>query len=119
MSDNKLSPKQKKGIEAIIRSSSIEDAARIAGVNSRTVYRWMDLDYFAQELRDQQTKIINNASRRMTSKLEKALDKLEELFDAESESVRRSAIIEWIKMCFEFREQTDIDRRLTELEKKL
>src|SRR5258708_4824708 len=37
----KLSPKKQKAILALLSSRNVEEAARVAGVEPRTLYRWM------------------------------------------------------------------------------
>jgi transposase-like protein len=40
-SKEKLGPKQEAAILALLSSRNVEEAARAAGVNQRTLYRWM------------------------------------------------------------------------------
>ena len=50
--------------------------------------------------------------------LAQALDTLSELMTtAESESVRRAAASEWLANCLTIRQETELEKRLTELEK--
>ena len=115
-----LTPRQRRGITAMLSCPTIKAAADEARVNPKTLTRWLAQPEFIAELKAAQAGIIDRASGRLIQGLELALDTLADLMQsAESESVKRSAASEWLSLCFAFREQTDIDRRLTELEKKL
>lgn len=119
MAENVLSWRKIKAINAILTSSTIGEASQVAGVSTRTITRWLQEDAFSSALRSQQEAIITNISRRLIAGLESALDTLQDLFHAKSEGVRKQAVSEWIDKCLELREQTDIERRLTELERRL
>ena len=41
-SSSKLTRKQEEAIVALLAQRSIEEAARVAGVGARTLYRWME-----------------------------------------------------------------------------
>jgi len=115
-----LTPKQRRGVSAILESSTIGEAAELSKVNYRTVTRWLSLPAFTQELRAQQAAIIDRAAGRFVQGLDLALDTLEELMrSATSEGVRRMAASEWINQCMNIREATDIEKRLSILEKRL
>ena len=115
-----LTPRQRRGIAALLSCPTAKAAADEARVNPKTLTRWLAQPEFITELKTAQAGIIDRASGRLIQGLELALDTLADLMQsAESESVRRSAAAEWLNQCLTLREQTDIDRRLTELEKKL
>ena len=115
-----LTPRQRRGITAMLSCPTVKAAAEQAKVNRKTLTRWLAQPEFIAELKAAQAGIIDRASGRLIQGLELALDTLADLMQsAESESVRRSAAAEWLGQCLTLREQTDIDRRLTELEKRL
>jgi len=118
MSENVLTPKQKKGLAAMLTCSTITAAALQARVAEKTLYRWLAMPEFAAELRTKQASIIDAAAGRLVQGLTQALDTLADLMTgAESETVRRQAASEWLANCLKIREQTDLEKRLIELEK--
>ena len=48
--DSELTSKQKSAIQAIARGCNLEDAALVAGVHARTLYRWQNNPAFVAEL---------------------------------------------------------------------
>jgi len=121
MPDNvTLSAKQRRGVAALLTCPTMAAAALQARVAEKTLYRWMALPVFAAELKKAQTGIIDTAAGRLVQGLTQALDTLSELMaTAESEGVRRAAASEWLSQCLAIREQTEIEKRLTALEKRL
>src|ERR1039458_3596674 len=49
---SKLSPKQKEAIAALLSQRNTEEAARVAGVGARTLYRWMKEPEFERAYQD-------------------------------------------------------------------
>jgi uncharacterized membrane protein len=118
MSDNVLTPKQKKGLAAMLTSPTLAAAAARANVNPKTLARWLAIPTFAAELKAQQALVIDAAAGRLVQGMAQALDTLADLMTTgESESVRKAAASEWLNLCMTIREQTDLERRLTNLEK--
>jgi hypothetical protein len=54
-----LTAKQLRGIQAILQADSMEQAAEIAEVNRKTLYRWLENDLFMRELSRAKRIIIN------------------------------------------------------------
>jgi hypothetical protein len=118
MSENVLTPKQKKGLAAILTQPTLTAAAQAAGVAGKTMDRWLKQPAFMAELKTKQAAVIDRASGRLIQELGKAIDTLANLAEnAESESVRRQAAGELIDKCFAIRERTELEARLSELEK--
>jgi hypothetical protein len=119
MTDKTLTPKQRRGVAAMLTQPTIAAAAQAAGVTERTLYRWLVLPAFTAELKAKQAGIIDAAAGRLVQGLGQALDTLAKLMTmAESESVRRAAASEWLANCLTIREQTDLERRLADLERQ-
>jgi hypothetical protein len=118
MSENVLTPKQRRALAALLASPTLAAAAAIAGVNVKTLTRWLTQPAFIAGLKEAQTSVIDAAGRRLLQGLDQALDTLSNLMiSAESESVKRAAASEWLANCLTVREQTDLEKRLIELEK--
>jgi hypothetical protein len=114
-----LSTRQRRGLASLMTSRTIPEAAQAAGVTERTFYRWLVLPAFAAELKTRQAGIIDQAAGRLVQELSKAIETLAELRDgAKGEGVRRQAASELIDKCFAIREQTDLEKRLSDLERQ-
>ena len=112
-----LTLKQHRAIVALLTTPAISAAAEKAGVNPKTLTRWMAQPAFMKELKAQQSVIIDQTVVRLVGGLEIALNTLVRLMlSAQSESVRRVAASEWIDKCLAIREATDLEKRLNALE---
>lgn len=122
MSENveQLTYKQRKGIEALLICSTIEEASLLINVNPKTLKRWMNKPEFKNELRKAHAKVVESASQRMTRGIDQALDTLEYLMKhARNESVKRVSASNWLDKSMKLREETDLEQRIAELEKKI
>ena len=78
MADNsnqnqKLTPKQKAAIAALVDGQNYEQAAMTAGVSTRTIARWRELDHFEQALQRAGQVAMVDATRQLTAGLETAI----------------------------------------------
>jgi hypothetical protein len=118
MSENvTLSRNQKKALTALITEPSITRAAQRVGITPKTIYRYLELPDFRDELSEAQRSILSQAHHSLLAGITEALDTLRELHkSAESESVRRQAASDWISHALRLAEFVDIERRLQALE---
>jgi hypothetical protein len=75
--ENGLTAKQFKALEAFALGSSSADAARAAGVNRSTVYRWQATPAFAAELRRLEGETLRHLGRRIMALADQAADAIE------------------------------------------
>jgi len=78
---NELSPKQHTAINALIAQSSIDSAAKQAGVTQRTLYRWLDEPAFRLSLNGALDKSLDAAARGLVKLTAKAIHVVEEVLD--------------------------------------
>jgi phage terminase small subunit len=115
-----LTPRQHRAILALLTTPAMAVAAEKAGVNPKTLTRWMALPTFTNELKRQQTGIIDQATVQPVGGLQTALNILVRLMlGAKSESVKLAAAREWLDVFMTIREQTEIERRLDALERNI
>jgi hypothetical protein len=115
-----LTPRQRRGIAAILSCPTAKAAAEKARVNPKTFTRWLEQPEFVAELKAAQVDIIDRAAGRLVHGLDIALNTLLYLMvKGQSESVRKSAASEWLSACLKLRELIDIERRLSDLEERL
>lgn len=113
-----LSSRQQRAVAALLASKNVAEAACIAGVGERTLYRWLAEDQgFRAALSQAEGDLLDTATRRLLTLQGKAIDTLEHLLDsAETEGVRLRAAQVAIDTSLKLREMRDIEQRLTALE---
>jgi len=112
-----ITPKQARGIAALLTESTITAAAAKAGVVPKTIYKWLKQPAFSAELSKAQAQEIDAAAARLAGGLPQALDELKRLMTtAQSEAVRRQACSEWITHCRHLLEFSDLEARISALE---
>jgi len=76
----KLNPNQVRGIAALLTEPTITAAAEKAGVQPKTIYRWLKQPEFTAALSEAQAREIETASRRLAGMQSDALDALADVF---------------------------------------
>jgi hypothetical protein len=116
MSD--ITPKQTKAITALLTCRTVTEAATVANISTRQLYRWLELPAFVAALKAAESQVIDEATRRLLAGMGDALDTLHDLMTTgTSESVRRAAADNWLAQVLRVRELADIEKRLVALEK--
>lgn len=110
--------KRTRAITALLGSKTTQEAADLAGVTERTLYRWLSEPDFRANLTAAEGMAIEGAGRQLLAGQQKALDTLQDLMtNATSESVKRQACNDWLSMIFKYRELAALENRVTELER--
>ena len=128
MSDNiretvqKLSAKQYRALEALLSGATKSDAATTAGVDPRTLNRWINENVlFWNTLQDESRKTVFDATRRLTAAMQSAVSVMMEVMedgDAPA-AVRLRAAQVVTETAVRLIETNDVLRRLDELETKV
>ena len=114
-----LTPRQKKAIVALLSSSSVNQAAELAKIGARTIYRWLSTDdNFVNELHLAQTNAIDQAVRRLVGELDANIETMKSIRDDLSlhTSVRLRAARSLEIALLRWWEVRDVDERITRLE---
>ena len=91
MSHN-VTPKQARAVSALLTNRTIEDAATAAGVNARTLYRWLELDPFRAALHAAEAAAIGDALRALVGDMRANFEVMRAIRDGdESANVRLQA----------------------------
>lgn len=118
----KLSARQYRALEALLGGATKSDAATAAGVDPRTLNRWMNEDVlFWNTLQDESRKTVFDATRRLTAAMQSAVSVMMEVMedgDAPA-AVRLRAAQVVTETAVKLIETNDILRRLDELETKV
>jgi len=116
--EKKLTPAQRKAIEALLTTGNVKQAAQEAGVHRSSIYKWMADDVFRAALRDAEQAAVESLSRSLVALGEKAATALSDALESNNKiSVRLRASEVVIGNLLRLRELTELERRLTALEK--
>lgn len=116
---SELTPIQTRAIVALMENRTIADAAYKAGVNERTIYRWMNDPFFKLHLVEAEAQAMGSATRRLSQGANDALDTLSQIMnDPEmAASIRLAAARTWLEYNFKFRSRSEeVEVRITQLE---
>lgn len=127
MSENsqqkKLSPKQRRAIDALLSGMSKGEAAAAVGVNARTLSRWLNEDIaFFDELQQAGRAAVHDATRRLTATLDTAVSVFQGVMDnpgQEGASIKLRAANYAATHALKLIEVSDILERLAALESRL
>jgi hypothetical protein len=89
--NDRLSHKQVQAILALIGNNTILKVAELVGTTERTIYRWLALPNFKEQLRKERDRIRAEAFDSLKGLLNKAVERLDKLLDADSESIMLKA----------------------------
>jgi len=117
----KLTAKQVRAMEALLEGANIQDAAERAGVNRKTVTRWLQDAMFWTVYQANSRTSLELAARRMTGKLDMAVDMVASVMedDEAPAGVRLRAAQQVIDGSLKLLEVTDIQERIAALEARL
>lgn len=113
-----LTPKQRRGIEALLQHGEIKAAAAEAGVNRSTMYEWLKQPLFAATLKEAEADAIAEISRRLTLTASKAVGVAEDLLTREGvrDDVRLRAADVVLARLLQLRELVNLETQLAQLE---
>jgi hypothetical protein len=101
---------------ALAAGQSLRLAAQAAGVGERTATRrWADPG-FRRRVNELRSELVQQSLGRLADGMVAAADKLRELLDAKSESVRLGAARALLEVGVRLRESVEFEERLTALE---
>ena len=105
-------------IEALSHGESIEKVSELTSVTRQTIYNWLSRDDFQRKLRERQSSIFQQLSKRLLSITTQALSVLEESLYSRNERVRLRASQIALSNLKSVVDMTDFEERLTVLENK-
>lgn len=84
-----LTPHQRRGIAALLTETTIESAAKAAGVHRATLHRWLGDATFCAELRQAESVMLEGVTRQLARLAEKAIGVLDEAMDSKDAPAQR------------------------------
>jgi hypothetical protein len=116
--DNKLTPKQKIAIEALVLSGDKTQAAAAAGISRPTIYKWYALPHFREALNKAVGEMLSSLAGKLVSQSLNAADVLVEVMNdteaASSVRVRAADIL--LSRMLQLHEVIDLEERVSRLE---
>ena len=117
MAHNVITPKQARAVSALLTQRTIEDAATAAGVNARTLYRWLEVDTFRAALHAAEAAAIRDALRALVGDLRANFDTMRAIRDGdESANIRLQAARALDASLLKWRELETLEERVSRLE---
>jgi hypothetical protein len=119
MSKAKLTARQLKAIPHIVSSPTYTEGCKKAKINKTTLYKWLKEPEFKAELDWQRNEIAAEALGVLSQGLTKAVEAIVSLLDTKDDRLKRLAAKDVIDFIIRHKENEDLDKRLTEVEKLL
>jgi transposase-like protein len=76
-----LSPVQQKAVRLLVSGHNMRDTARECNINEATLYRWLQLNIFAETIKLWQQRLLIETDNKLKSIVSKALERLEYVLD--------------------------------------
>jgi len=114
---SKLTDRQLKAIPIIVTSPTYSEACKKAKLNRTTFYEWLKIPKFKAELDRQRDEVVAEAFSVLSQGLTKAVKTLVGLLDNKDDRLRRLTAKDIIDFFIRHRENEDLDKQLTEIEK--
>ena len=114
-----LTDRQRRAVLAILESPTMEAAAKAAGVGKVTLYEWLKLPAFMDELRRARAELYAEGMGTIKAATAKAARRMIELLDSRHENTRRLTARDVLALGRGIVEAEDIDARLERIEDTL
>lgn len=113
-----ISGRQSKAIAALLSSKNVPEAAAAVGLGERTLYRYLSDPAFRLALSNAEAEAIDNATRRLVTLTDLAIDTIAEVLSdsASSAGVKIRAAGQVLDYLLKLRELRNIEQRLLILE---
>ncbi len=120
-STGELTTKQQRAVQTLLTAKSIGDAAALAHVGERTLFRWLTEPAFRAALSVAEGDLLDAATRRLLGLQDKAIETFESVLDSEEANlaVRLKAAGQVLDYLLKMRELRNVEHRLTALEQTL
>ncbi len=116
-----LTPRQQRALQALLSASSLGEAARLAGVHRRTLWRWLRQERFRAALAEAEKEALESLERTLVRLGEKAAATLAAAMDnpkaSDAARVRAADVV--LSRLLQLRELVALDRRVARLEQLL
>lgn len=116
----RVTPKQRAAVRALLTARTLADAAHAAGVGHRTLARWMTQPAFRDALSQAEGAVLDGISRRLLGLADEATDVLQaRMSDATTPATQLRATTAALDFALRLRELQSVEARLARLEDAL
>ena len=117
----KKDQKQARAIAALLQAETIREAAKEAGLAEATLHRYLKDDVFKAAYREAKREVVEHAICQLQRSAGKAVKALSAIIDEQEApaSARVSAAKTILEMAMKAVEIQDLEKRITELEKRV
>jgi transposase-like protein len=121
MAGKKITAKQRAAIAVLVEGKTRAQAAAIAGVNERTIYKWQNDAPFIAALRMAETQALTSAQGALIARIEENITILDEIKRdrAASDNARIRAVQLQHENMLAWRAALITDERISDIEKRL
>ena len=116
---NKLTARQLKAIPLIVTCPTYTEGCKRAKLDRTTFYKWLKVPEFKTELDRRRDEIAYEAFGVLSQGLTKAVETLVNLLDNNDNRLKRLVAKDIIDFIIRHKENEDLNKRLTEVEKQL
>ncbi len=118
---DELTTTQQRAVRALLTCKSVGEAAQLAKVGERTLFRWLSEPAFKVALSAAEGALLDSATRRLLGLQESAIETFEQVLgDASaSQAVRLRAAQSVLDYLLKLRELRDVEQRLSALEQAM
>ncbi|WP_405698206.1 hypothetical protein OHA99_26740 [Streptomyces coelicoflavus] len=109
-------PKRPAAVLALAQGHTTGQAAKTAGVSSRTILRWLEDDDFRQEISETRTELLRAAVGRLAAAATLAVDTLMDALTTEKGQARVQAAKVILESTMALRESLDLEERIAAIE---
>jgi hypothetical protein len=113
-----LSPRQEKGLYALLLHSSVIEASRQSGIPERTLHKWIRLSSFRERLELERALLRYEALEILKHSAKEAIEKLRTLLNSKSENIQLRTALAMVDYFLRLSTSEDIEQRLSKLEGK-
>ena len=119
LESNDLTIRQDKAVAALLTCRTIAEAAKLAEVGERSIYRWLKQDTFQSHLRRARRQALSQALGRLQQVAHRAVDTLDTILDDKKATTagRVSAVRAALRYACHGIEIDDFEERLTAVER--
>ena len=119
MNTVKITDRQLKAIPHIVACPTYTEGCKKANINKTTLYKWLKEPAFKAELDRQRDEVAAEAFGVLSQGLTRAVETLVGLLNNKDDRLKRLVCNDIIEHILQHKEDKDLDRRLTEIEKLL
>ena len=113
------SRRQLRAIPFLVSSPTYTQGCEKAKISKTTLYKWLKAPEFKAELERQRDNVIAEAFGVLSQSLTKAVESLVGLLDNKDDRIKRLTAKDVIDFIIRHRANEDLEKRLTEVEKRL